>query len=170
MGDSPGGIAVDAASLPFLPFETIGARLVLAALMGAAIGIEREWRRQPAGLRTHILVALASALFAVLTLEIAHAEVIQDDNIRADPIRMIEAVTAGVAFLAAGAIIQARGSVKGLTTGAGLWLSGAVGVACGLGLWSIALLAVVIGLVVIVLLGRLERAVTAQRDDRGRSR
>lgn len=156
---------MDAAALPFLPFETIGLRLALAAAMGAAIGIEREWRRRPAGLRTHILVALASALFAVLTLEIAHAEVIRDDNIRVDPIRVIEAVTAGVAFLAAGAIIQARGSVKGLTTGAGLWLSGAVGVACGLGLWTIAVLAVAIGLAVIVLLGWLERAVVRRREE-----
>lgn len=150
-------------TLSFLPLVTIAFRLLLAAALGAAIGVEREWRRQPAGLRTHMLVALASALFAVLTLEIAHAEVIQGDSIRADPIRMIEAVTAGVAFLAAGAIIQSRGSVKGLTTGAGLWLSGAIGVACGLGLWSVAVLAAAVGLVVIVLLGRLERAVTTDR-------
>jgi len=155
----------EAVTLPHLPIETITLRLILATFLGAAIGVEREWRGRPAGLRTHILVALASALFAVLTLEIAHAEVIQDESIRADPIRVIEAVTAGVAFLAAGAIIQARGSVKGLTTGAGLWLAGAVGVACGLGLWSIAVLAVGIGLIVLFLLGHLERAVTERREE-----
>lgn len=151
---------LDVTSWPYLPVGTITVRLLLAALMGGVIGLEREWRRRPAGLRTHILVAVAAALFAILTLEITHAEVVQGDNIRADPIRMIEAVTAGVAFLAAGAIIQSRGSVKGLTTGAGLWLSGAVGVACGLGLWTVAAIAVIIGLVVIVVLGRLERSVT----------
>lgn len=138
----------DVSSWPVLPIGTITVRLLLAAVMGGAIGIEREWRRRPAGLRTHILVAVASALFAILTLEIVHAEIIQGEAIRTDPIRMIEAVTAGVAFLAAGTIIQSRGNVQGITTGAGLWLAGAVGVACGLGLWSIALLAVAIGLLV----------------------
>ena len=147
----------DVSSWPVLPIGTITVRLLLAAVMGGAIGIEREWRRRPAGLRTHILVAVASALFASLTLEIVHAEIIQGEAIRTDPIRMIEAVTAGVAFLAAGTIIQSRGNVQGITTGAGLWLAGAVGVACGLGLWSIALLAVAIGLLVMIVLGKLEQ-------------
>lgn len=147
----------DVSSWPVLPIGTITIRLLLAAVMGGAIGIEREWRRRPAGLRTHILVAVASALFAILTLEIVHAEIIQGEAIRTDPIRMIEAVTAGVAFLAAGTIIQSRGNVQGITTGAGLWLAGAVGVACGLGLWSIALLAVAIGLLVMIVLGKLEQ-------------
>lgn len=156
---------LDVTSWPYLPLDTIAIRLLLAATMGAAIGFEREWRRRPAGLRTHILVSLASALFSILTLEITHADIIQGDNIRVDPIRMIEAVTAGVAFLAAGAIIQSRGSVKGLTTGAGLWLAGAVGVACGLGLWSVGAIAMATGLIVMVLLGRLEQRFIKGRDD-----
>ena len=69
-----------------------------------------------------------------------------------DPVRTIEAVTAGIAFLGAGAIFQQRGSVQGLTTGAGMWLAGAIGVACGLGLWQIALFATVLALAVLVLL------------------
>lgn len=156
---------LDVTSWPYLPLDTIAIRLLLAAMMGAVIGFEREWRRRPAGLRTHILVALASALFSILTLEITHADIIQGDNIRVDPIRMIEAVTAGVAFLAAGAIIQSRGAVKGLTTGAGLWLAGAVGVACGLGLWSVGAMAMAAGLIVMVLLGRLERHFSKGRED-----
>ncbi|MDF2094462.1 MgtC/SapB family protein [Aquibaculum arenosum] len=156
---------LDVTSWPYLPLDTIAIRLLLAAMMGAVIGFEREWRRRPAGLRTHILVSLASALFSILTLEITHADIIQGDNIRVDPIRMIEAVTAGVAFLAAGAIIQSRGSVKGLTTGAGLWLAGAVGVACGLGLWSVGAIAMATGLIVMVLLGRLEQRFTKGRED-----
>ncbi|WP_366554849.1 MgtC/SapB family protein [Aquibaculum sediminis] len=155
---------LDVTSWPYLPLDTIAIRLLLAATMGAVIGFEREWRRRPAGLRTHILVSLASALFSILTLEITHADIIQGDNIRVDPIRMIEAVTAGVAFLAAGAIIQSRGAVKGLTTGAGLWLAGAVGVACGLGLWSVGAIAMATGLIVMVLLGRLEQHFTKGRD------
>jgi putative Mg2+ transporter-C (MgtC) family protein len=148
---------LDVTSWPVLPIGTIIARLLLAAVMGAAIGVEREWRQRPAGLRTNILVAVASALFSILTLEIVHADIVQGDSIRADPIRMIEAVTSGVAFLAAGTIIQSRGSVTGVTTGAGLWLSGATGVACGLGLWMIAAIAVVLGLLVMIVLGKLEK-------------
>src|SRR5690625_4141644 len=148
---------LDVTSWPVLPLGPMTVPLFLAGMTGAAIGIEREWRQRPAGLRTNILVAVASALFSILTLEIAHADIVQGDSIRADPIRMIEAVTSGVAFLAAGTIIQSRGSVTGVTTGAGLWLSGATGVACGLGLWMIAAIAVVLGLPVMGVLGKIEQ-------------
>ena len=132
----------------WLPFPVIAARLLFAALLGAAIGFEREWRQRPAGLRTHILICVAAATFAVLTVEIVHAPMFGGDSTRVDPIRIVEAVTAGVAFLAAGTILFARGEVQGLTTGAGMWLAGAVGVACGLGLWQIAALGTAIVLVV----------------------
>lgn len=140
----------------FTSFPVIVARLILAACFGAAIGFEREWRRRPAGLRTHMLVCIAAASYAILTTEIVHAPAFGLDNARFDPIRVVEAVTAGVAFLAAGVVIFARGQVHGLTTGAGMWLAGAIGVACGLGLWQIALLATVLALVVLGLLHVLE--------------
>lgn len=136
----------------FTPFPVIVARLLLAAIFGAAIGFEREWRNRPAGLRTHILICVAAATFAILTIEIIHAPMFVKDTARFDPIRIIEAVTAGVAFLAAGVVIFARGQVHGLTTGAGMWLAGAIGVACGLGLWQIALFATLLALVVLALL------------------
>jgi putative Mg2+ transporter-C (MgtC) family protein len=132
------------------------ARLLLAAVFGAAIGFEREWRNRPAGLRTHILVCVAAATFAILTIEIIHAPMFVKDTARFDPIRVIEAVTAGVAFLAAGVVIFARGHVQGLTTGAGMWLAGAIGVACGLGLWQIALFSTLLALVVLALLYAVE--------------
>lgn len=111
----------------FTPFPVVVARLLLAALFGAAIGFEREWRARSAG-----------------------------EAVKVDPIRIVEAVTAGVAFLAAGVVIFTKGQVHGLTTGAGMWLAGAIGVACGLGLWQIALLATLIALVVLGLLHALE--------------
>lgn len=139
-----------------IPFQVSAARLLLAALFGAAIGFEREWRNRPAGLRTHILVCVAAACFALLTIEIVHAPMfaapLTHEATRFDPIRLIEAVTAGVAFLAAGVVIFTRGQVHGLTTGAGMWLAGAIGVACGLGLWQIALLATFMALLVLGLL------------------
>lgn len=141
----------------FTAFPVIVARLLLATLFGAAIGFEREWRNRPAGLRTHILVCVAAAVFAVLTIEIVHAPMFVKDTARFDPIRVIEAVTAGVAFLAAGVVIFTRGELHGLTTGAGMWLAGAIGVACGLGLWQVALFATVLALIVLSLLQVFER-------------
>jgi putative Mg2+ transporter-C (MgtC) family protein len=144
----------------FTSFPVIAARLLLAAVFGAAIGFEREWQNRPAGLRTHILVCVAAATFAILTIEIVHAPMFAVDAIKetvtVDPIRLVEAVTAGVAFLAAGVVIFTRGEVHGLTTGAGMWLAGAIGVASGLGLWQIALLATGIALVVLGLLHAFE--------------
>jgi putative Mg2+ transporter-C (MgtC) family protein len=140
----------------FLPFPVTVARLLLAAALGAVIGIEREWRNRPAGLRTHMLVCLAAALIALLTIEITHVPFFQDEAIRVDPIRLIEAVTAGVAFLAAGMIFFAKGEVHGLTTGAGMWLAGAVGLACGLGFWQVALFTTGLSLAVLLVLGSME--------------
>jgi len=133
-----------------IPEGEIFVRLTLATLFGAIVGIDRELRQHAAGLRTHMLTAAAAALFTILTLELYH-EVRADggDRVTADPIRIVEAVTAGVAFLAAGAIIHGRGTVRGLTTGAGMWLAGAIGVACGTGRFTIALMALVLAIVVL---------------------
>ena len=136
----------------WLPFSIIAARLLLAAVLGALVGAEREWRDRPAGLRTHILICLSTAAIAILTIEITHVDVFAGQEIRIDPIRLVEATTAGVAFLAAGLIFFAKGEVHGLTTGAGMWLAGAIGLAVGLGFWQIALLATVLALIVLGLL------------------
>jgi putative Mg2+ transporter-C (MgtC) family protein len=131
------------------------ARLVLAAGLGAVLGFDREMLARPAGLRTHMLVSLAAATFTVITFELIEKAKAEGAS-SVDPIRVIEAVTAGVAFLAAGAIIQGRGKIHGVTTGAGLWLAGAVGTAAGIGAYPIAILATVLGFVVLTLF----RAVT----------
>jgi putative Mg2+ transporter-C (MgtC) family protein len=139
-----------------LPLGTIATRLLVAVVLGGIIGIEREWRKRPAGLRTHMVTSLAAALFTVLTAEILQTPSLAGEGTQSDPIRIIEAVTAGVAFLAAGTIIQGRRGVQGLTTGAAMWLAGALGVAAGLGQFRIGAIAAVLGLCVIALLGMLE--------------
>ena len=153
----------------FTPFPVVAARLLLAAIFGAAIGFEREWRNRPAGVRTHVLVCVAAATFAILTIEIIHAPMFTadalGDAVKVDPIRIVEAVTAGVAFLAAGVVIFTRGQVHGLTTGAGMWLAGAIGVACGLGLWQIALFSTVLALLVLVLLYAFESKMDMNQGD-----
>jgi putative Mg2+ transporter-C (MgtC) family protein len=140
-----------------LGIDVIAMRMVAAVLLGAVIGFEREYLARPAGMRTHVLVALAASTFAVVTLELMeHAN---DQGVQStDPIRIIEAVTAGVAFLAAGSIIFSRGHVQGLTTGASLWLAGAIGVACGIGYYFIAMLATVLATFVLVVLRWVEAA------------
>jgi putative Mg2+ transporter-C (MgtC) family protein len=142
--------------LPSIAWETALARLLVAAALGGLIGFERETHEKPAGLRTHMMISLAACLFTLLGLEIVAAERFQSDYVRSDPIRLIDAVTAGVAFLAAGSIISSGGSVKGLTTGASMWMVGAIGVACGLGEVMLAASAVVIALIVLWIIGRLE--------------
>ncbi len=136
----------------YTSFPVIVARLLLATIFGAIIGFEREWRNRPAGLRTHILVCVAAATFGILTIEIVHAPMFLKDTARFDPIRAVEAVTAGVAFLAAGTILFARGEIQGLTTGAGMWLAGAIGLAAGLGFWQIAAFGTFVVLIVLSLL------------------
>ncbi|WAP68572.1 MgtC/SapB family protein [Jiella pelagia] len=134
----------------FLDLQALGTdalRLVLAAVLCGVIGFERERKERSAGLRTHMLVGLGACVFTLLMTVLVG--LYDDDQVRADPIRMIGAITSGVAFLAAGAIIQAKGEVRGLTTGASLWLSGAIGLACGLGEFRIGILAVIVTLLVL---------------------
>lgn len=145
-----------ASPFPQIAWETGLARLLMAAVLGGAIGFEREAHEKPAGLRTHIIVAVAACLFTLLGFEMINAEAARAENVRADPMRLIEAVTAGVAFLAAGSIITSGGSVRGLTTGAGMWMAGAIGVACGLGEFLLGGLAAAIALIVLVVLGSLK--------------
>ena len=147
------------------PLLEIVTRLVLAILFGAVIGIDREFRQKAAGLRTHILVSLAAAIFTLITFEIFFEMNELMDEPRSDVIRIIEAVTAGVAFLAAGTIIQSRGTVQGLTTGASMWLAGAVGLACGGGFYSIAVIGTILAVIVLFVIGKLEARLIPRKDD-----
>lgn len=144
----------------------IATRLCFAVVLGAVIGIDREIKARPAGLRTHMLTSLAAAVFSVIALEMYENLRGPDDKPIGDPIRAIEAVTAGVAFLATGGIIQSRGKVWGLTTGAGMWLAGAVGVACGTGNYRVALLATLLAVVILTLVSLLERKLISASDKR----
>ncbi len=158
------GLVTDVMQKTWLPVPVIAGRLLLAALLGALVGFEREWTSRPAGLRTHILVCIAAATAAILTIEITHMPTFDEEGIRIDPIRLIEAVTAGVAFLAAGTIIVARGHVQGLTTGAGMWLAGAIGLACGIGIWQVAVIATLLAIVVLAALRAVEKRLLGKRD------
>lgn len=126
-------------------------RLAVGLLLGAAIGLERELHRQPAGFRTHSLVALGAALFTVVSG-------FAFTGPGADPTRIAAQIVTGIGFIGAGTIIQHRGSVRGLTTAASLWSVAAVGTAAGAGLHLVAVGATLLILFVLAALDRLESA------------
>ncbi len=120
-------------------------RLFVATVLGAVLGFERESVGAPAGLRTHMLVSLGSALFILVPLQAGMS--LEDMS------RVLQGVTAGIGFLGAGAIIKLQNEgIKGLTTAAGIWLTAAVGVAAGMGLEATAVLSAMFGLVILSLL------------------
>lgn len=136
--------------------------ILTSLILSGAVGWEREARARTAGLRTHMMVGVGACLFTLLTIVLVD-RFENEDAIRADPIRIIGAVTSGVAFLAAGAIIQSQGTVRGLTTGASLWVAGAIGLACGLGEYALAVLAVAVTLLVLFCVRALETRLFAHR-------
>jgi putative Mg2+ transporter-C (MgtC) family protein len=133
-------------------------RLVVAALLGAVLGWERESAHKPAGLRTHMLVAIASALFTVLAELAATSFPGEDGGIRSDPIRVIQAVAVGIGFLGSGVIFVSRTSdtVRGLTTAASIWATAAIGVAVGLQHYVLGIGATILLMLVLRVMSRFE--------------
>lgn len=142
-----------------VPFWDMLIRLLAAAGLASLIGLERELRNHPAGLRTHMLVSLGAAAFLLVGFEILYATAEGDPSARIDPTRIVQGVIGGIGFLGAGSIIQARGNVQGLTTGAAIWITGAIGVACATGNLMLAVLLTVISLTIVLILGGFERKV-----------
>jgi putative Mg2+ transporter-C (MgtC) family protein len=123
-------------------------RLALAAGLGAVIGLERELRDREAGLRTHLLVAIGSALFTIISAYGFH-DVLSGSSaavVRLDPSRIAAQIVTGIGFLGAGTIIRQGLSVRGLTTAATLWVVAAIGMASGAGYYSGAILTTVVAL------------------------
>jgi putative Mg2+ transporter-C (MgtC) family protein len=133
-------------------------RLALAAALGGAIGLEREYRHKPAGLRTNMLIALGSALFSILSVEVGAAA--------GSPDRIAAQVVTGIGFLGAGAILRSGENVHGLTTAATIWVNAAIGMAAGLGSYTVATVAAAITLVVLALLPAMENMVEKRRGGR----
>lgn len=129
---------------------TLIVRLLMAALLGGILGFEREHRGKAAGVKTHMLVAVGSALFVL----IPHQAGISDAEVS----RVVQGVIAGIGFLGAGAILK-KGSdekdLKGLTTAAGIWLTSAIGVAAGLGRESSAVICTVLALIILTIVPRI---------------
>lgn len=137
-------------------------KLALAAACGAAIGVERELHDKPAGLRTNMLICVGSALITMVSLHVALSYAERQVNI-ADPGRIAAQIVSGIGFLGAGTIIQARGSVHGLTTAATIWVMAGIGLAIGSGAYAPAIATTVILLGTLAALGWLEVHLTPRR-------
>ena len=132
-------------------------RIVVGTLLGGAIGYERDLHGRPAGLRTHAIVALASATFMVVSTRFVYFQhYAKDDLVTIDPSRIAASVVSGIGFLGAGAILREGLTIRGLTTAAGLWLVAAIGMASGGGMYVESLFATVLGLATLTLLRRFE--------------
>ena len=129
-------------AVPTLEWPHVLLRLSVAAVLGGAIGMERELRERQAGLRTHLVVCVGSALFTLVSAYGFHEFLVSGGSlVRTDPTRIAAQIVSGIGFLGAGAIIRQGLSVKGLTTAATLWLVAAIGMAAGAGYYSAALFA-----------------------------
>ena len=127
----------------------LAGRLAVGLVLGAVIGFERELHRQPAGFRTHSLVALGAALFTIISAYGFPGSTV-------DPTRIAAQIVSGIGFIGAGTILQHRGNIRGLTTAASLWAVAAIGMAAGAGLLAMALIGTLLILVVLALLDSVE--------------
>lgn len=135
----------------------VAIRLTSAVLAGAVLGWEREAHNKPAGLKTHILVALGSAGFMLAGVQLHEQLVAQNQSGSSDLLKVLGGIVGGVGFLGAGSILRTGGEVQGLTTAATIWMAAAAGVACSLGFYVLAAIAVGLALGTLLLLGVLQR-------------
>ncbi len=124
--------------------------IVLAIVFGAMIGMEREFHGKAAGLRTNILICLGAAVFTIISRQMATGS-------EGSVTRIAAQIVTGVGFLGAGAIIQDRGGVHGLTTAATIWLVASIGMACGARFYQLALITTLLAIVVLIGLGKIAR-------------
>lgn len=124
--------------------------IILATILGAGIGLERELSGKAAGLRTNLLICLGAAVFTIISRKMATGA---EDSVT----RIAAQIVTGVGFLGAGAIIQDRGGVHGLTTAATIWLVASIGMACGARFYYLAIISTLIAVIVLVGLGKLSK-------------
>lgn len=133
--------------------------ILLSVVCGAAVGIERQIKRKAAGLRTNVLICLGAAVFTIISRQMAG----EQDSIT----RIAAQIVTGVGFLGAGAIIQDRGGIHGLTTAATIWLVASIGMACGAEKYYLAITTTILAILVLLGLARVDKRLEAgSRDNR----
>ncbi len=153
----------------FLPedYMLITLRLVMAALLSGLIGIERERKKQPAGLRTHLLVGTGACMMMILSIT-GFDNYLNNTSgpLQFDPGRIPSYVISGIGFLGAGTIIVNRGSVKGLATAASIWVAAGLGLVIGIGMYYVAILSTLIVIATLFVLGKVEKKYISTHKDR----
>lgn len=139
-----------------IPILDMFTRLMVASGLALCLGLERELRGKPAGLRSHMLVSLGSATFILVGMSVLFASGEGNNAASIDPNRVVEGVIGGIGFLGAGSIIRSGTHIQGITTGASIWLAGAIGVAAGINNFALASIVTFSGLMIMVLLGFFE--------------
>src|SRR5579884_3494160 len=134
---------------------TIALKLVLAALLGGCIGIEREMREKPAGLRTNMLICVGTTLFMMISMRIG--------GLYGDYTRIAAQIVTGIGFLGAGAVLHSHGFVLGLTTAATIWVVAGVGMAVGANLFTVAIFATGLSIVTLTVMYHVENRIQSQR-------
>jgi putative Mg2+ transporter-C (MgtC) family protein len=142
---------------PLIGTAHLIARIAVGAALGGVIGYERDRHRRPVGLRTHLIVAMASATFTVLSSQFVYWQYYgKDDLVEVDTTRMAASIVSAVGFLAGGAILRTGITVQGLTTAAGLWLVTAIGMCAGAGMYLVSIAVTAMGIVALTVLRRFE--------------
>jgi putative Mg2+ transporter-C (MgtC) family protein len=145
----------DADPLALQSWTELTLRLGLAALLGLLLGLDRELRGHDAGIRTHALVSLSSAMIMVSSLILY--DQLGNEDFAPDPLRSIQGLSQAIGFIAAGMIFVRRGSVVNMTTAANIWIAAAIGIACGCGQYGVVAVGAGLALVLLVIVRALER-------------
>ncbi len=141
------------------------ARVAIAAVLGGAIGLERELQDKEAGLRTHMLVALGSATFIVAGLLLIEDTDLNTSNLQFDPMKIMEGIIGGIGFLGGAIVFRREGFAKGVTTAAGIWTVTGLGIAAGFGYYILAVATTVLILIALFFLGIAERTIGIKEED-----
>jgi len=144
-----------------ISYWEIALRLLMAVLFGGLVGFERESHNRPAGFRTHILVCVGATL--IMMLSAYGFTEMAGEGYLVDPSRIAAQVVTGIGFLGAGTILRHRGSIRGLTTAASIWVVSGIGLAVGIGYYAGAAMATFVVLISLLYLGRIEKAILSQR-------
>ena len=143
-------------------FGELALRLGLAALFGLLLGLDREMRGHDAGIRTHALVALSSAMIMISSL-LLYIELRTESGMGPDPLRSIQGLAQSIGFIAAGIIFVRGGAVRNMTTAANIWIAAAVGIACGCGQYRLVVVGAGMALVLLTLVRAFERFLPAEK-------
>lgn len=155
------GAMVDVAT----PLWEVVIRVLASMTAGALLGWERERLGRPAGLRTYILVSVGATIMAIIAAEFLRPDFEVADGVTLDPMRLLEGVVGGIGFLCAGTVMRAGGDVRGLTTAAGLWIAGIIGLAIGMAMYELAAIGVGVALLTLSTLRAVEARVAGRPND-----